>query len=122
MRSATRAAARLPRTRRPPARRADHPGCPWVPKRRRPLSRRPRAPVPRSAEPRRQPSARSVFGLPAQRARHDEADGRTLVVDRAGLVVDQLQLLATGDELHLVDIAVAAALPGQEPDVAGVTQ
>src|SRR5436190_10817426 len=78
-------------------------------------------PVPRAPRPRRR-AAWSVLGLPAQRARHHEADARALVIDRAGLVVDQPKFLAAGDELHLVDVGLVPALPGDEPDVAGVAQ
>src|SRR5438552_134946 len=63
-----------------------------------------------------------AVGLPAQGARDHEADARPLIVDRAGLVVDQRQLLADRHELHLVEVALVAALPGDKPYVAGVTK
>src|SRR4051794_30304952 len=61
-----------------------------------------------------------AVGLLAQRARHDEADPGALVVDRAGLVVDQPELLRRRHEVHLVHVAVVAALAGQDPEVARV--
>src|SRR5256885_152927 len=58
----------------------------------------------------------------AQGTRDDEADARALVVDRAGLVVDQPPLLGAWHKKHLVDVAVVAALAGDHPQVAGVAQ
>src|SRR5680860_792348 len=54
----------------------------------------------------------------AQGARDHEADSGALAVDRAGLVVDHADPLGDGDDLHLVEVAVVAALAGDHPEVA----
>src|SRR4051794_2650615 len=93
---------------------------------RRSRRRSPRAGGRRRAPPRsaRLPASRGFFGLlgRAQRPWNHEADARTRRVDRAGLVVDQPTPLATGNEPHLVDVVVLAALGGDQPQVAGVAQ
>src|SRR4051812_11464591 len=63
---------------------------------------------------------RSRLVLLPERARYHEADARAVVVDGAGLVVDQAALLGARDQQHLVDVAVAAALAGEDPEVAVV--
>src|SRR3954454_1421892 len=51
----------------------------------------------------RGPSA-PLLRLLAQGPRHHEADAGALVVDRAGLVVDQPELLRARDQVHLVHV------------------
>src|SRR3954447_12590478 len=68
------------------------------------------------------PEATATSVPAAQSPRHHEADARAGVVDRAGLVVDQAALLRPRHQVHLVHVAVVAALAGEDPEVAGVAQ
>src|SRR5690606_15125814 len=56
----------------------------------------------------------------ARRPRYHEADPGALVVDRAGLVVDQAEPLGDRNHLHLVEVALVSALAGDRPEIAGV--
>src|SRR4029453_17895707 len=63
---------------------------------------------------------RALRPVSAQCAGDYEADAGALVVDRAGLVVDQAQALREGDERHLVEGLLVSPLSGVPPQVAGV--
>ena len=76
----------------------------------------------RERTPSRQWPARRPVAVAAQGAGDHEADSAAVVVDRAGLVVDQAEALAEGDQCHLVEVLVVSPLAGDHPEVAGVAQ